>query len=140
MATFTTDRTAAGVPAKYQAQGVFSDTGTYELSSTAAGSIIQMVKVAAGVTVLDMVLSHDDCGTATADVGITGTDADYFMDGVDIGSASVLINRMGEGCAVAPMPYTFATAGTIDLLTITNATTGTITLTVYMSADTTDLT
>ena len=141
MATFYTDRTSGSAPAKYQAQGVFSDIGTYELSSTAAGSVIQMVKVAKGVTVIDMVLYCDDCGTATADVGITGTDADYFMDGVDIGAATGTGYRMGAGVTTGAVafPYTFAADGTVDLLTITNSTTGTITLVVYMTADPGDL-
>lgn len=139
MATYTTDRTAAGAVAKYQEKGVFQDTATYEAAALAANDIVQMIQVAPGVTVLDMVLYNDDCGTCTADIG-DGDDVDRFMDGVDIGAATGTGYRMGASVAAGTcFPKLYSTADTIDLKLATGPATGTLTLVVYMTAETTDL-
>lgn len=138
MATFTTTRTATGVAPRYQEKGVFCDVGTYEFAAEAAGSVIQMVKVAAGVTVLDGYIIYDDLGTLTVDVG-DGDDVDRYIDGADVGAAAGLSRfNLGAGGLVFPKKYT--ADDTIDVLTITGAATGTLTLVVFMTAEAVDLT
>ena len=134
MAEFQTSRTAAGVPARYQEKGVFCDVATYECSSTAADSILNMVNVAAGVTVLDCKIIFDALGTVTVDVG-DGDLVDRFMDGVSVSSAGVSYSTNEVA-----FPRTYTTADTIDIKILGNAATGTITLIAYMTAEAVDLT
>lgn len=137
MATFTTTRTATGVAPRYQEKGVFCDVATYEFAGEAAGSIIQLVKVAPNVTVLDGYIIYDDLGTLTVDVG-DGDDADRYIDGADVGAAAGLSRfALGAGGLVFPRKYT--AEDTVDLLTITGAATGTLTAVVFMTAEPVDL-
>lgn len=136
MATVTTTRTATGVPARYQEKGVFCDVATYEASALAASDVIQMVKVAAGVTVLDVKIVFDDMGTGiTFDVGY-GDDVDYFMDGIDVATAG----GVSYATAATAFPKTFAAEDTIDIVNLGGTATGTVTLIAYMTAETVDLT
>ena len=135
MATFTTDRTTTGAVAKYQEKGVFVDVGTYEASSTASGSVLQMVPVAAGVTVLDMYIVCDALGGSSTLKAGDGTDDDYYITATSSASAAVI--RLAAGTA---FPKLYTTADTIDITTGGASTTGTITLVVTMTAETTDLT
>lgn len=136
MATVTTTRTAAGIPARYQEKGVFCDVATYECSSTAANDVIQMVKVAPGVTVLDVKIVFDDLGTGvTVDVG-DGTDVDYYIDGADVSTAG----GVKRADAVTSFPKTYTSEDTIDITILGAAATGTITLVATMTAETVDLT
>ena len=138
MATFTTTRTASNVPARFQEKGVFCEVGSYTFAAEAAGSIVQMVKVAPNVTVLDGYLIFNDLGgTATVDVG-DGDDADRYIDGADV-SGQVGLARFGAGAGGAVFPRTYTAEDTIDLLTITAAVTGLATLVVYMTAEAVDL-
>lgn len=135
MATVTTSRTATGVPARFQEKGVFSDTATYECAALAANDVIQMVNVAPGVTVLDVVVSFDDLGVGTTiDVG-DGADVDRYIDGADTDGAAGAA-RMS---AAAGFPTLYSTADTIDVKILGAAATGTITLTALMTAEATDL-
>ena len=131
----TTTRTAAGVPARYQEKGVFCDVGTYECDSTAADTILNMVNVAAGVTVLDCKIIFDDLGTGiTVDVG-DGDLVDRFMDGIDVATAGGVSYSTNE----AAFPRTYTTADTIDIKILGGTATGTITLIAYMTAESVDL-
>jgi len=144
MATYTSTRTAAGVPAKYMEKGLFCDIATYEAAGSSnadANDVIQMINVAAGVTVVDMYLAYDDCGTLTVDVG-NGDDVDRFMDGADVGAGGGLA-RMGANITAGTFtafPKKYTTADTIDIKILTGAATGTLTLCVVMTAEDMDLT
>lgn len=136
MATVTTTRTATGVPARLQEKGVFTDVATYECSSTAAATVIQMVKIAAGVTLLDLHIVFDDLGTGvTVDVG-DGDDVDRYIDGADVATAAG-VARLSAGTG---FPKTYSTDDTIDITILGAAATGTITLVALMTAETVDLT
>lgn len=97
-----------------------------------ANDVIRMVKVPAGATVLDVVLSATDLDTGTSaaivlDVGDDG-DTDRFIDGATVGQAGGVahLNNQAGHC------YTYTADNTIDVLVqvapTTGATSGTIRL------------
>ena len=141
MATVYSDRAGTNDVAKHVEKGVFSDSCTYTFAGEAAGTVLDLFKIAAGVRVLDMILTSDDLGTLTVDVGITGVDVDQFMDGIDFGAAGGAVARMGASVSASPFPYHTGTVlsasaqTVISLLTITGAATGTVKATVFLSAD-----
>jgi hypothetical protein len=112
------------------------ETWAWETYTVAAAlvvnDVIQMVKIPAGATILDVVLSASDLDTGTSaaivlDVGDDG-DTDRFIDGSTAGQAggvTHLNNRAGH-C------YTYTADNTIDVLVqvapATGATSGTIAL------------
>jgi hypothetical protein len=128
------DLALAGIPARYQEKGVFAVVSTYEASSTASGDVIEMCKVAAGVTVIDAFLVFDDLsgGTTTLAVG-DGTTADRFI-------AATTASSGAASARMTKFPFTYTADDTIDV-TIAGGTaaTGTITLVVYMTAEEVDL-
>lgn len=135
MATVTADRAASNVNARQQEKGVFCEVSTYELSSTANGTIIQMLKVAAGTTVLDGFIHFDALGgSTTVDVG-DGDDDDRYISAKDTSSAG----RQYFGENVAGFPRTYSSEDTIDCIIEGADGTGTLTLVVYMTRETVDL-
>lgn len=136
MATVTTSRTASGVPARLADTGVFAEVATYECSSTAAADVIQMIKVAAGVTLLDLHVVFDDLGVGvTIDVG-DGDDPNRYIAAGDVATAAGVL-RLNAGTG---FPRTYDTEDTIDVTIGGAAATGTITLVALLTAQTVDLT
>lgn len=111
-------------------------TGSYALTGAlVVNDVIQMVKVPAGATVLDVLLVAGDLDTGgspalTLHVGYGG-DPDYWVVSSTVGQAGGL----ARASAATAVPLTFTAEDTIDVLVAvapaTGATTGTIYLTVY---------
>jgi len=139
MATVTADRAASGIPPRVQEKGVWTEVSTYECSTTAADTVIQMMKVAAGTTVLDGYIIYDDLGTGlTADVG-DGDDVDRYIDGANTATAA-LLTRFALGAGGLTFPYTYTADDTIDIKNLGGNATGTITLVVFFTREEVDLT
>jgi hypothetical protein len=134
MATVKADLAQPGIPARYQEKGVFAVVSTYEASALPSGDVIEMCKVQAGVTVIDVLLVFDDLssGTTLLSVG-DGTTPARFIDAADADS--------GQNAArMTKFPFTYTADDTIDVtLSGGDAATGTITLVVYMTAEEVDL-
>ncbi len=144
--TYQSTRCATGAVPVYKETGVFHDSGTYEaLNALAivANDVIQLVPVPGGnapngVEVLEVILTTDDLGTCTGDVG-DGDDPDCFIDGADMGAAAGCVARRGSGVSVtalAGFPRTYTVNDTIDLLIASSGANvvGTIRLDVFMRA------
>ena len=137
--TFYSDGTPKSV--KYVESGVYSVTGTYEISAAlVVNDVIKMVPVPKGARVKDVVLAVDDLDTGTSivlDVGDTdATDnTARYIDDAGIGQAAG-VSRMDNPLGAN---YKFTDQGTIDVLVQaapqTGATTGTFVLTALLSAD-----
>lgn len=145
MTTFFSDQFRSdGTPIarKHRHAGVYSVTGSYTVGAAlTSGDLIQMVPVAEGNRVLDVVLTVTDLDTGTSlvlDVGDTDAtdDTDRYIDGTTTTSISATVTRMNN---VAGHGYVFAANGTIDVdvetAPQTGATTGTVKLTVTMAND-----
>lgn len=132
--TFTSDAVASTVQPR-AGLGVCSITASYEISAAlVVNDVIQMVKVPAGATVLNVILQTDDLDTngspaIVLDVG-DGTNTDLYIDGSTIGQAGG-IEYMNVNTALG---NTYTSEDTIDILVqvapATGATSGTLTLTV----------
>lgn len=142
MATKTTAKTVSTAQAKSDL-ALTSVTGTYTVSATntiAAADVLQMVKVPAGATIQEVILSCSDLdtnGTPTLAMVVgDGTTTDRFIitSGTIGRTAAGLVrmdNHAGHG-------YQYTAADTIDVVisaVATAATTGTIVLTVVYSLD-----
>jgi len=147
MTTYYSDRvvsaTSKTFPARYTPEGMWMDSATYEANTVASGDVIQMLKVngaqPGGVTVVELILTYDDCGTGTAGVG-DGDATSGFMASVDIGAAGGGVARRGAGVTVSGttgFPKTYTVDDTIDVI-ISSGTglAGTITLTAFFQAGT----
>lgn len=99
MATLTTSKVASTVQSRTIVNGVIAVYATYALSAALAlDDVIQMVKIPAGATVLDVKLTADDLDTNAApaivlDVG-DGGDTDRFIDGSTIGQSGGITASM----------------------------------------------
>lgn len=134
--TYTTTKTAAGVQAR-AGIGVHSIQATFEASAALIiNDVIQMVKIPAGATILDVILSVDDLDSGTSivlDVG-DGTTTGRFISGSTVGQAGGTVRLSvtdGNG-------YTYAAADTIDIKVTTapaGGGTGTLNLTVLYTMD-----
>lgn len=147
MATTASSKVASTVPEREPHSGVFALKATFAHPTSgdgsAAGDIIQMVKVAKGTMILDMALSAEDLDTGTTiefDVG-DGDDVDRFIDGTTIGQAGGIV-RLGSGVAAAAIDgahgYVYPADDTIDVKVVaaaTGKTAGTITLTVLCTME-----
>lgn len=132
-------KAGATVPAKRVETGDFTVTSTYTLTAAlVVDDVIQMVKVPAGATVLDVTLTADDIDTGGSpaivlDVG-DGADVDRFIDGSTSGQAGGITRANTKN-----LPYTYTADDTIDVLVqvapATGATSGTIKLIVAMTMD-----
>jgi hypothetical protein len=111
-------------------------TGSYALTGALVlDDIIQMVRIPAGATVLDVTMKVPDLDTGgspaiTLDVGYGGDD-DYWIAASTVGQAGGFV----RATATTTIPLTFTESDTIDIhvdtAPATGATTGTLYLTVY---------
>lgn len=106
----------------------FAVAATAKGSALAATDVIEVIDVPAGTMVLNAGLQVTAVATGesndtTVDLGITGVDADCFVDGFDLDAAAA--NAYAQNAA-AFQPLIVGTADTIDLLiaTATTAPTG----------------
>lgn len=133
MATVVADKAAATVTEREVHAGVTSVVSSWTVPATgdgtAAGDVIQMVKVPKGAVILtvDLACTDLDTGgpTGSMDVG-DGGDVDRFIDGTTIMQAGG-IARLGSGVAAADIDgalgYTYTADDTIDVLVVAAATT-----------------
>ena len=106
----------------------FAVAATTKGEALAAADVIEVIDVPAGTMVLNAGLQVTAVATGesndnTLDLGITGVDADCFVDGFDLDAAAA--NAYAQNAA-AFQPLIVGTADTIDLLiaTATTAPTG----------------
>lgn len=106
----------------------FAVAATEKGEALAAADVIEVIDVPAGTMVLNAGLQVTAVATGessdtTVDLGITGVDADCFVDGFDLDAAAA--NAYAQNAA-AFQPLIVGTADTIDLLiaTATTAPTG----------------
>lgn len=133
MATVVADKAAATVTERAIHAGVTSVVSTWTVPATgdgtAAGDVIQMVKVPKGAVILSVDLACTDLDTGgptgSMDVG-DGDDVDRFIDGTTIMQAGG-IARLGSGVVAADIDgalgYTYPADDTIDVLVVAAATT-----------------
>lgn len=107
----------------------FADVTTAKGSAIAASDVIEVVKLPAGTIVHDAGLQKITAMTGTStdltfDFGITGVDADQYVDGWDFDAASVGALATPRGVNTPPQLVT--SGDTIDILiaTQTNTFTG----------------
>lgn len=134
MATVQSDKVSASIPARDAPEsGVISVTGSFTIPATgdgtAAGDVIQMVKVPKGAAILEIIVAHTDVDTDAAvthriDVG-DGGDVDRFIDGSSVGNTGG-IARLGDGVAAAVVDnahgYVYTEDDTIDILVVAAST------------------
>jgi hypothetical protein len=106
----------------------FAAAATAKGSALAAADVIEVIDVPAGTMVLNaglqvITVATGESADNTLDVGITGVDADAFVDGFDLDAAAAGAYAQN---AAAYQPLVVGTADTIDLLiaTATTAPTG----------------
>ena len=121
-------RSLANMPYFVEKTIDFAAAATAKGSALAAADIIEVIDVPAGTMVLNAGLQVTAVATGesndtTVDLGITGVDADCFVDGFDLDAAAA--NAYAQNAA-AFQPLIVGTADTIDLLiaTATTAPTG----------------
>lgn len=109
-------------------------TTTYEASSLAANSVINLFKLDKGAVIQNFVVAHDDLGTGlTLDIGDEG-DTDRYVDGVSISTSA----GSTVGCLVDGVGYVIGTDAEHDDTIITakllgGAATGTLKVACYYS-------
>lgn len=114
MATFQADKTAATV----QARGgidLTSVTGTYTVGANlAANDVIEMVKIPAGATVQEVIVSASAsvAATSTGQVG-DGADTDRYVTSGAIGSGAASLSRLN---AATGHGYKYTSDDTIDIV------------------------
>lgn len=135
MATVTALRAGTNYVPRSQEKGVFCEVSTYEASATAAATVIQMIKVQSGTTILGgRVLSDDLSNSENTTIAVgDGNSTTRFLTTTDAHSAAV-------DTVITGFPYTYSSDDTIDVVIGTGAATGTITLVVYMTREAVDLT
>lgn len=149
MATVVNAKAAAGIQRREPHSGVVAVKAVFAHPTTgdgtAAGDIIEMVKVPKGAMILDMALSSEDIDTnatptVTLDVG-DGGDVDRFIDGTTIGQAGGIV-RLGSGVVAAAIDgahgFVYTDDDTIDIKVVDAAATkaaGNITLTVLYTME-----
>ena len=135
MATVTTlaggasaGRTAAPVPYVVDKVIDFAAAATAKGSALAAADIIECISVPANTVILNagfevITVAGGESNDTTYDLGVTGVDADVFVDGFDGDAAAAGAYAQN---AAAYQPLVVGTADTIDLLiaTATTAPTG----------------
>jgi hypothetical protein len=134
--TYTSNYAASTYPAAGHGLGenLKAKTGSYAITAALViNDVIQMVRVPAGATVLDVLLVVPDLDASTGltlDVGYGG-DPDYWIAASTAGQAAALV----RATAATALPLAFTAEDTIDILIhaapTTSATTGTLYLTVY---------
>lgn len=118
--TYTADKVASTVMSR-SGTDITAVYSTYEASvALVLDDIIQMVKVPAGATVLDVRLTVDDCDSGSGlvlDVG-DGDDDDRYILGTTIGQGGGTV-RLGSGITGATAAtnslHTYSAEDTIDI-------------------------
>lgn len=137
MATVYSDLFTGGVPNKPYREphnGLFYREATYTIAAsgdgTAADDVIQMIPVASGTTVVDLLVAITDVDSGgspahTFDVG-DGGDPDRFIDGSTKGQTGG-VARIGDSVAAAvtddALGFTYTADDTIDITVIDAAAT-----------------
>lgn len=120
MATKTSEQCSAGVQPKGIRTGLVAVAATYSLTgSLSTGDVIQMVKVPAGATLVDLKLKSNVAGAGNGSVVCgDGVDTDRYIQGyaVSVSAAVATINNLTF------RPYTYSADDTIDLLVSASAT------------------
>lgn len=123
-AGYTAGRTAGPVPYLVDVSIDFAAAATEKGSALAAADIIECINVPANTLILNAgievitVLGGESSDT-TFDLGVTGVEADNFIDGFDADAATAGAYAQN---AAAYQPLVNATADTIDLLIATATT------------------
>ena len=117
-------RTAGAVPYLVDVTIDFAAAATAKGSALAAADVIECINVPANTLILNagmevVTVLGGESNDTTFDLGVTGVDADVFVDGFDADAATAGAYAQN---AAAFQPIVNATADTIDLL-ITTATT-----------------
>jgi hypothetical protein len=113
MPTYKADKAAATV----QSRGgidITSVTGTYTVSANlAASDVIEMVKIPAGATVQEVIVSASAsvAATSTGEVG-DGADTDRFVASGSIGGGAASLSRLN---AATGHGYKYSDEDTIDI-------------------------
>jgi len=113
MATLTSTETSAGVQPKGLRVGLVGIAATYSVAaSMSSGDVIQMIKVPAGATVLDLKVSCHLAGQGSISVGDGVTTNRYIADtAASVSAAMMTLNNPNL------IPYTYSTDDTIDVTT-----------------------
>lgn len=132
--TYQTAAVATGIQPRADV-GMHSVTGRFTGTvALAVNDIIEMVKVPKGATIQEVVLAVSSLDSSTGvvlDVGLTGVDADIFIDGATIGRSGVGgVVRLGQGISTGIdtaaellfADYVMTANDTIDVLVQTAAT------------------
>ena len=131
MATVTTlagsasaGRTAGAVPYLVDVTIDFAAAATAKGSALAAADVIECINVPANTLILNagfevVTVLGGESNDNTFDLGVTGVDADVFVDGFDGDAAAAGAYAQN---AAAFQPVVIATADTIDLLIATATT------------------
>ena len=131
MATVTTlagsasaGRTAGAVPYLVDVTIDFAAAATAKGSALAAADVIECINVPADTLILNagmevVTVLGGESNDTTFDLGVTGVDADVFVDGFDADAATAGAYAQN---AAAFQPIVNATADTIDLLIATATT------------------
>jgi hypothetical protein len=131
MATVTTlagsasaGRTANAVPYLVDVTIDFAAAATAKGSALAAADVIECINVPANTLILNagmevVTVLGGESNDTTFDLGVTGVDADVFVDGFDADAATAGAYAQN---AAAFQPIVNATADTIDLLIATATT------------------
>jgi hypothetical protein len=131
MATVTTlagsasaGRTAGAVPYLVDVSIDFAAAATAKGSALAAADVIECINVPANTLILNAGIEvitalGGESNDNTFDLGVTGIDADNFVDGFDADAAAAGAYAQN---AAAFQPIVIATADTIDLLIATATT------------------
>jgi hypothetical protein len=123
-AGYTAGRTAGSVPYLVDVNIDFAAAAAAKGSDLAAADIIQCINVPANTLILNagievITVTGGESSDTTYDLGVTGVEADNFVDGFDGDAATAGAYAQN---AAAYQPLVNATADTIDLLIATATT------------------
>jgi hypothetical protein len=120
----TAGRTAAPVPYVVDKVIDFAAAATAKGSALAAADVIECISVPANTVILNagfevITVAGGESSDTTYDLGVTGVDADVFVDGFDGDAAAAGAYAQN---AAAFQPVVIGTADTIDLVIATATT------------------
>lgn len=120
----TSGRTAGPVPYLVDVEVNFATAATAKGSALAASDVIECISVPANTLILNagievLTVTGGESSDTTYDLGVTGVEADNFIDGFDGDAAAAGAYAQN---AAAYQPLVNATADTIDLLIATATT------------------
>lgn len=134
--TFTSSQAASTINPRTCDNAVCSASGEYEITAALVISdVVQMVRVPAGATILEVTLATDDLDTGAAaivlDVG-DGTTTDRFIDASLAAqvAANDVVSRINQ---VDGLNYKYTAEDTIDVIVATAPATGTTSGTIRLT-------